>query len=425
MDEHYTRQAAAVKQALAAAGLDRDLLPDPAALAVHERLLQVLYERIDRAGGVISFAEFMHTALYAPGCGYYVSGARKFGEGGDFVTAPEISPLFGRCIANQAIELFESFADSRHADCTSPSILEFGPGTGALCTAVLGHLEQHDRLPASYLLMEVSPDLRQRQQQRIAAELPHLLPRVRWVAQLPERFDGLVIANEVLDAMAVERFRIDAGRVQQLVVKRAASQQDAADGREFDWDRRPAPAELERQVRSLEARLQSRFADGYTSEINCWVEPWITDLACRLNRGLVLIIDYGCSMQEYYHPQRYAGTLKCHYRHRVHQDPLLLAGLQDITADVDFTRVATAAVEAGFSVAGFSPQAQFLLGCGLEKLIDPALYDDPVAFAKLTQQIKWLTLPDEMGERFKVLALTKSITQDLAGFSVLNLAHRL
>ncbi len=425
MSEHYTRQTAAVKQALAAAGLDQELVPEPAALEVHNRLLQAVAERIRQAGGIISFAEFMHAVLYMPGHGYYVSGARKFGEGGDFVTAPEISPLFGQCIANQAIQVLQALDEPAQAQHEEPLILEFGPGTGALCVAVLKHLEQHDRLPASYLLMEVSPELQQRQQQRIAREIPHLQSKVRWLTRLPERFDGMVIANEVLDAMAVERFRIDAGQVQQLCVKTAASESGRPDTIQFDWSRRPAPAELEEQVRKLEARLQTRFAHGYTSEINFWVGPWIEDLAQRLGRGLLLIIDYGYAAQEYYHPQRSTGTLKCHYRHRAHQDPFLLAGLQDITSDVDFTRVASAAVDAGLSVAGFTPQAQFLLGCGLEALIDPGLLNDPVAFAKLSQQVKWLTLPGEMGERFKVLALSKAMTQDLVGFSVLNLVHRL
>jgi SAM-dependent MidA family methyltransferase len=400
------------KQQIAQAEAELARLPQPdAEAAAHsERLLAHIRAQIDAAGGSLSFARFMELALYAPGLGYYVAGARKFGSAGDFVTAPEISPLFGRCVAHACAEVLAALGGG--------DILEFGPGRGLMAADLLLELEALECLPGTYFLLEVSPELRERQRQTLAERVPHLSDKVRWLDRLPEAgLRGVVLANEVLDAMAVERFRIDRGAVCQAYVT-------WRDDRLMETFA-PASDQLTAAVRRIEADLGEPLADGYRSEVHLALRPWLATLADFMEQGIALLIDYGYPRREYYHPQRANGTLLCHYRHRAHDRPLTLVGLQDITAYVDFTAVAEAAVDAGLELAGFTTQAHFLIGSGLERLMTASDPGDPAAHLELARQLKVLTLPGEMGERFKVMALSRGLDLTLAGLAVRDLRGRL
>jgi SAM-dependent MidA family methyltransferase len=358
-------------------------------------------ERIHAAGGSISFAEFMQEALYAPGLGYYSAGATKFGPAGDFVTAPEISPLFGRTVAHQAAPVLAALGGG--------DILEPGAGTGSLAIALLGKLEELRCLPERYLILEVSADLAERQRCLIAEQLPTLVDRVHWIADLPADFRGVVVANEVLDALPVERFRMNDAQVTQLRV-------GFSDGR-FEWRHAPAPALLEEAVRAVESAIGRRLEDGFESELSLGLAGWIGDLAAALDEALVLLVDYGVSRREYYAADRSAGWLRCHFRQHVHDDPLILPGIQDLTAWVDFTAAAEAASTAGLRVAGYLTQAHWLLGGGLEAELR-SFAELPVAEQiRLSAQVKLLTLPGEMGENFKCLALGKGDIEAPAVFS--------
>ncbi len=381
--------------------------PDAEALAHSRRLTELIRREIDRGDGRIGFDRFMELALYAPGLGYYSSGTRKFGEAGDFITAPEVSPLFARCLARQCHQVLEGMPGGR--------LLEIGAGSGALGADLLAELEALDKLPEQYLFLEVSAELRERQRQTLQQRLPHLLERVRWLDDLPEAgFTGLVIANEVLDAMPVHRFRCKGGQVQEGWVA-------WQDGRFVSlW----APV----QSSGLETAVTDSLgplADGYESEINLRAGPWLRALGERLAAGVLLLIDYGYPRREYYQPQRSRGTLICHYRHRAHSDPFFRVGLQDITAHVDFTAVAEAGEAAGLAVAGYATQAHFLIGCGLDRILAESNPEDPVSHLALMQGAKRLTLPSEMGERFKVLALARGWERPLIGFAVRDLQDRL
>ena len=378
-------------------------LPDELAQQHSDQLKHEIRQQIDAAGGAIDFARFMEMALYQPGLGYYSAGARKFGEGGDFITAPELSPLFSQCLARQCQQVL--------ADIGFGDILEFGAGTGAMASEVLLELERLDSLPGQYFILELSPDLKQRQQQTIEQCAPHLLPRVCWLDALPESgFQGVILANEVVDAMPVHllQFQQD-GLLERFVVH---------NGRDFVWQDKPmASADLQQRINALTAELGDEvFCPGYLTEINLAQTAWINSLAAMLEKGVALIIDYGFPEHEYYHPDRTTGTLMCHYRHRAHGDPLILAGLQDITAHVDFSALALAGHEAGLDVMGYTSQAQFLLAAGLGELLAEQDQSDSRAYMEITQQVKKLTLPSEMGELFKVLALARDYPHDLKGF---------
>ncbi|NIP73667.1 MAG: SAM-dependent methyltransferase [Gammaproteobacteria bacterium] len=389
---------------------DVSRLPPPGAGAAEHsaRVLEHIRAAIDAAGGAISFGRFMELALYAPGLGYYSAGARKLGAAGDFVTAPEISPLFGRCLARQCAQVLAE---------TGGDVLEFGAGSGALAADVLGELARLDALPARYAIVELSGELRERQRRALERRVPELAGRAEWLERLPERLTGVVLANEVLDAMPVERFRLRGGRVEQ--------QQVVWDGDRLAARFVPAELAVAERVRALQAGRGRAFEDGYVSEVSLAHGPWVGAVADMLERGAVLLIDYGYPRGEYYHDQRRMGTLMCHYRHRAHPDPLILVGLQDITAHVDFTAVAEAAVGAGLTVAGFTTQAHFLIGCELEALAGES---DPAEVSRhldLARQVKTLTLPGEMGERFKVLGLARGLDLALMGFAVRDLRERL
>ncbi len=370
--------------------------PHPDAVRHSQRLMMMMREAMNEAGGVIPFVEFMNQALYAPGLGYYSAGVRKFGADGDFITAPEISPLFSQCVARQCQQVLATF--------DQPVILEFGAGSGIMAAEILKELDRLNCLPTQYLILEISADLQQRQRETLQARVPQLLARVQWLESLPsEPLQGVILANEVLDAMPIRRFRLDEQNICEFYVGLA----DA----EFVWQMLPTRDE------SLRAAVEMlHLPVGYVSEINVALPAWIQSVADILAAGLVLLIDYGFPSAEYYHPQRNQGTLMCHYRHHSHDNPLILVGLQDITAHVNFTAVAESAHAAGLQVAGYTNQAHFLLACGLPEMLSALDFNETKNSLQQTQQAKMLILPNEMGELFKVMALTCGFDEPLLGF---------
>ncbi|WP_430432618.1 class I SAM-dependent methyltransferase [Methyloversatilis sp.] len=374
--------------------------PDSDAVEHSQRLLGQIRDEIARTGWM-PFSRYMECALYAPGLGYYSGALQKFGRDGDFVTAPELTPLFGRSLARQLAELMA---------LSAPHLIEAGAGSGRLAADLLAELDRLGAVPQSYRILELSAALRARQQALIAAELPHLSTRVSWLDSLPDAFDGVVIGNEVLDAMPVERLRNTAGRIEQAGLALDPSGQPA-----LDW--RPAPAALADEARAL------GFTDGYDSEINVAARAWVAEWARRIGRGALLLIDYGFPQAEYYHPDRRSGTLMCHYRHHAHTDALWMPGLNDITAHVNFTAIAQAAFDAGMSLAGYTSQANFLLNCGVLERLDRDA--DALSRAKQNAALNQLTSPAEMGELFKVICLTRDIEAPLTGFMRGDRSHTL
>jgi SAM-dependent MidA family methyltransferase len=365
--------------------------PDAASRAHSERVAAFIRERISEGGGAISFAEYMHYALYATGLGYYAAGSTRFGEAGDFVTAPEVSPLFGKVLARQCAGVMVGL--------DSPSVLEIGAGSGRLAVDILQKLDELDALPDRYSILEVSADLRERQAELIREAVPTLAERVDWLDDLPDSHSGVIIANEVLDALPVERFSIESGRVYQHCV--------VLEGDRLVIRTQVAPELLADAVAAIESDLGREFPEGYVSEVCLAAPGWITDVAASLRDGIMFLFDYGLSRREYYAPDRSGGWLRCHFRHHAHNDPLVLPGIQDITAWVDFTGIAAAAVEAGLQVAGFASQAQFLLHGGLDEEMADLANLDLEEQMKLSGQIKLLTLPGEMGENFKCIGLAR------------------
>lgn len=380
-----------------------DLPPlDEISSAHAERVAAHIRQAISANGGEIPFSRFMEMALYAPGLGYYSAGSRKLGADGDFVTAPEISSLFGQCLARQIREVLEAIGANE--------ILELGAGTGALAADILSELRASGVEIARYRILEVSGDLQERQR----AQLTPFGATVEWITQWPQpAFRGVVIANEVLDAMPVEKFRIIDQRCESAFV--------ADEDGTFVWRFHPANDDVQSALR-LNDQI---FSDGYESEVSLIVEPWLRGLSESLHSGVCFLIDYGFSQAEYYHPHRSMGTLMCHFRHRAHSNPLILAGMQDITAHVDFSRVARAATANELEVLGYATQANFLLGCGLASLAERSDPNDVKSHLMLMQQVKKLTSPSEMGELFKVLAIGRGIESPLLGFSLRNMRNRL
>ena len=379
--------------------------PDANSRAHSERVAAHISKQIEVAGGRIGFAEFMHHALYDPCLGYYAAGTTKFGAAGDFVTAPEVSPVFGTVVARQCAEVLEGTPGG--------TIVEIGAGSGKLAADVLVTLESLDALPEAYRILEVSADLRDRQQAYLEERVPHLVERVAWLAELPAAHRGVILANEVLDALPVERFvRRGDGVMRQCVTARDGS---------FAWDEEPAAENLARSVAAIEADLGQALPDGFTSEVSLAAANWIADLGAALADGMVLLFDYGVARREYYAAERADGWLRCHFRHHAHNDPLVLAGIQDITAWVDFTAIAEAAAAADLQVAGYSAQAQFLISGGLDAAMAGFESLPLERQLELSQQVKTLTLPGEMGENFKCLALRRG---DIAAPSAFALADR-
>lgn len=384
--------------------------PDSVALAHSNKLLQLIKQEILQQNGVISFARFMELALYASGLGYYSAGAQKFGKSGDFVTAPEISPLFSRCVARQCQQVL--------AELTDGNILEFGAGSGVMAAEILLELERLACLPTCYFILEISADLQQRQQQTIQKLAPHLFERVVWLAALPDKpWQGVILANEVLDAMPVQRFALENNNIWELGVA---------------WENEQL---VTRRIKPLNPALLPTVLDlrkdvlgeaiNYISEVNLTLDAWLRSVSEKLQKGLILLLDYGFPSSEYYHPDRNMGTLMCHYRHYAHGDPFWLPGLQDITAHVDFTAVAETAFALGLSISGYATQAAFLLSSGLLKLAETSAEQNLMTQIKISQQIQKLTAPHEMGELFKVIALTKAIELPLLGFALQDLRSRL
>jgi SAM-dependent MidA family methyltransferase len=387
-----------------------ELTPDEAAHSA--ALVEHIRAAIRKAGGWIDFAQFMQLALYAPGLGYYSAGARKFGAAGDFITAPEVAPVFSRCLAVQCAEVLQNLKTS------DARILELGAGSGVMAAELLAELERQGALPAEYLILDLSADLRERQQATIAQTVPHLLDRVHWLDGLPdEPCTGLIIANEVLDALSVQRFAIRQGQINALGVSDEFGQFVLAEVRGGE--------RLVAAVRQIERDAGVTLPDGYESELCLGLDQWLAGIGASLARGVMLFVDYGLPRREYYSLERTRGTLLCHFRHRFHDDALARVGLQDITAWVDFTAVAEAATEAGFEVAGYTTQAHFLIGAGLGDFVAHVEGLDLVQRLNLSRQAMVLTLPGEMGERFKVIALSRDYDTPLRGFATRDLRHTL
>jgi SAM-dependent MidA family methyltransferase len=384
---------------------DESLSPDE---AEHENHLRAALAREIQVHGWMSFERYMDLCLYAPGLGYYSAGARKFGAGGDFVTAPEISRLFGACVAQQCREVLHAVGGS---------VLEIGAGTGRLAVDVLSSLESLDSLPRRYLILEVSADLRERQRDLIARRLPHLLPRVEWLDGPPTaRFDGVVLANEVLDALPIVRFRWRSSGCEELGI--------TLSGDRFVWVGRPASVAVTDACGRL-AAAAGGWEDGYVSEYCPRLEASAHAMVSSLGAGAALWFDYGLPRAHYYLAERHDGTLRCHFRQRAFDDPLRHPGLQDITAWVDFTALAEASTSAGFELAGFTTQAFFLAALGIDRQMQILAGGDEVSFARLATEARQLLMPGAMGECFKAMAWTRGLEHELSGFALQDLRHTL
>ena len=384
-------------------------LPDPQADAlVHSAKLTAAIQQEIAASetGTIPFSRFMELALYAPGLGYYSAGATKFGDAGDFVTAPELGPVFAACVADAVAPVLQQLGPEA-------LFLELGGGTGAFAEVALKRLMELDALPARYLILEPSAQLRVRQRERLRERLvPPLFELVEWLdGPVPDDWVGVLFANEVIDALPTPRFAIEAGEVYEEHVTR--------EGGHLVRVLRPADSFLSGAVRHLERRLPAPLPEGYRSELLPQLPYWIQAVSGGMQAGAMLFVDYGYARSEYYLPERSDGTLRAFYRHRMHGDPLLWPGLQDLTASVDFTALAEAGVAAGFDLAGYCSQASFLLGNGLAGVLQRIeAIDDEVERLRRNQEVKRLTLPTEMGERFQVMGFEKGVefgTAFLAG----------
>ena len=388
-------------------------LPQPSAdaLAQSARLLETIEAELAAAGGWIPFARYMELALYAPGLGYYSGGARKFGPGGDFITAPELTPLFGQALAAQVEQVMRASA---------PALIEVGAGTGLLAADLLLELERRDCLPESYGILELSGELRERQFDTLAAKAPHLAARVQWLDALPERFAGAVVANEVLDVMPVH---LVVSRAEGLFERGVAIAADAAGARRLCWADVPAAGAVAEAALAL--ALPVPQSGEYVTELNLAGKAWVAAWAERLQAGALLLIDYGYPRAEYYLPSRSGGTLLCYYRHHAHGDPFLWPGLNDITAFVDFTAVAEAGFEAGLDVQGYTTQAQFLFNCGVLDCLARRGAQESAGYIRAARAVQRLTAPQEMGELFKVIALSRGIDGPLLGFARGDRTHAL
>lgn len=372
-------------------------LPEPSAdaqAASHE-LSACIAARIRAAGGWLPFVDYMEMALHLPGLGYYAGGSRKFGAAGDFVTAPELTPLFGQALARQVAEVLAVLPVS--------TFLEVGAGSGRLAVDLLLELEKLGALPSRYLILELSGELRARQQEMIATAVPHLLDRVTWLDALPEDFCGVIVANELLDAMPTHAvaWRGDTAMERGVVLADTG----------FAWAERPASPALVAAMTALD------ITAPYASEIALAAHTWVAEWGRRLQQGLLLLIDYGLPRHELYHPQRNHGTLRCHYRQRAHEDPLWWPGLSDITSHVDFTAVAEAGFDAGLDVLGYTSQAAFLINCGIGELLNERQQSGGEQALRASGAVQTLLAPGEMGELFKVIALGRGVAIPLRGFA--------
>ncbi len=377
--------------------------PNAQAHAQSQQLAVLIQQKIQQNQGWIPFAEFMQSALYTPQLGYYSGGAKKFGLGGDFVTAPEISSLFGQALANQVAQVFSA---------TGGDLLELGAGTGKLAVDLLLALQSLNQLPERYYILEVSAYLRQIQSETIKKLLPEVLAhRVIWLDSVPDHFAGVMVANEVLDAIPVHLIHKTSSAIYERGV--------AHDG-DFIWqDKVLSSGDL------YQAALDLNLPDGYLTELCPAGAGLIKSLAQALTNGAIFLLDYGFSSREYYHPQRNLGTLMCHYQHHAHTNPLIYTGLQDITAHVDFSAVARSGVESGLEFAGYTTQAQFLMNCGILQLLSAIPPEDTAHYAPLAAAAQKLLSPAEMGDLFKVIAFVKAFDAPLLGFVQGDKSHTL
>ena len=378
--------------------------PDAAARDHSARVVAMVRAEIVRSGGWITFAHYMQLAMYAPGLGYYVAGARKFGGDGDFITAPETTPLFAQALAAQVAPIL--------AATTARELVEFGAGSGVLAADLMNALARLGASPSRYAILDVSPDLRERQCAEIARRAPDHVGCVAWLDVQPAVIDGAVVMNEVLDAVPPH-----------LVLRRQGEwfERGVACTEELRWEDRPLADD------SLRKAATARFpaVGDYLSEINPAAEALVEDVGRRMAGGAMLILDYGFPQAEFYHAQRSEGTLMGHYRHRSHGDPFRWPGLSDLTAHVDFTAIALAGERAGLQVAGYAPQAAFLIGCGILDRLHESGASDSVAYLRESAAVQKLTSPAEMGELFKVLALAHGDNIAWPGFAVVDRSHRL
>lgn len=382
-------------------------IPETNALSQSNRLWEHILSVIKNNHNAISFADYMELVLYTPGLGYYSNGLQAFGAQGDFTTAPELSPLFSRSLARQCEQVLTALPTG--------DILEIGPGSGQMAADILLELAKRDALPNHYYFLELSGTLRQKQQEKIKALCPEFLSKTIWLDTLPRApFTGIILANEVLDAMPVQLFQVIQRTPYLINVIEEQGQLKYA----YSNIQMQALCELQQKL---------TLPNGYLSEINLNLAPWISSLSDILSAGVILIVDYGFPKTEYYHPDRAMGTLMCHYRHYAHTNPFLYPGLQDITTHVDFSAIAEASHAANLDILGYCEQASFLLSCGLTDLIDNnrTIKTTETEKIKQNQAINLLTSPAEMGELFKVLALGRAFEEPLLGFTLVDRQHAL
>ena len=396
-----------------------NILPEPPQelKSVSAKLATAIRSKI-ALNGQISFSDYMEMALYEPGLGYYSAGLRKFGEGGDFVTAPQLGNVFARCLATQISQIGEHLRQSKPGQY---EIIEAGAGSGILAADLLIAL-QEDQPPVRYRILERSAYLRQVQKETLSRHVPQWMDRISWLDEPPdEDWQGVFLANEVLDALTVERFCLESDGARQLQVA------DGPGG--FEWHKGPCPPVLQEKIHQVLSTLEHKPATGFCSELNIRLPAWLQAVTDSLKKGVALFIDYGYTRHDYYLPQRRTGTLICHYQHRAHDDPFHWPGLTDISASVDFTALAEAADSCGLEVSGYTTQAMFLLASGLENVLADFEFLSERERLKMNNQVRMLTLPGEMGERFQVMALSRGLIEDLSdelrGFSLSDLRHKL
>jgi SAM-dependent MidA family methyltransferase len=382
-------------------------IPNADAQAHSQQLALLIQDRISQYGGWLSFADFMQMVLYTHSLGYYSGGAKKFGVGGDFVTAPEISPLFAQAVANQVAQVLVE---------TQGDVLELGAGSGKLAVDLLLSLQALNQLPSHYYILEVSAYLRQVQLETMQKNLPQaLFERIVWLDTLPANFVGVMLGNEVLDAVPVHLVYRPASADAQILYERGVSFNG-----HFYWQDQPlASGEI------FDLANAHELPDDYLTEISPAAIGLVSSLGSSLKHGVIMMVDYGFSAREYYHPQRNLGTLMCHYQHYAHVDPLIYVGLQDVTAHVDFTSIADAGERSGLELMGFCSQAQFLMNCGILEIMSQVSPHDMARYAPLAAAAQKLLSPAEMGDLFKVIALGKGLNQALIGFASGDKSHML
>ena len=392
----------------------RNILPEPPEelKRLSAELTTLIREKIT-LNGPIPFSEYMEMALYEPGLGYYSAGLQKFGEGGDFVTAPQLGNVFAGCLAKQIEQIGNRLGRYE--------IVEAGAGSGILAADLIKAL-QESHPPVRYRILERSAHLRQVQKETLEQLVPQWMDKISWLDEPPsEGWQGIFLANEVLDALTVERFCVENDGTKQMQV--------TTDPDAFGWFKGPCPQAMQDQIQAIVSSLDQQPGTGYCSELNTSLPAWLQAVSASLTKGLALFIDYGYARKDYYQPQHRDGTLICHYQHRAHDDPFKWPGLTDISASVDFTALAEAADFCGFEVSGYTSQAMFLLACGLDEILAQNEFLSERERLKVNNQVRSLTLPGEMGERFQVMALSRGLDEDLSddlrGFSFSDLRYRL